>query len=183
MGYYHSQLHPNSRKLCTIVLPWGKYEYNKLPMGLNNSPDIFQEKMNELFIDLEYVRTYIDDLLVITKSSFENHLKDVHKVLCRMNEAGLKVNITKSFFAQTELEYLGYFINREGVMPIPRKVEAMKHLAVPKTRKQLRSFLVMINYYRYMWKSRSEITAPLTKLTSKNVPYIWTNEQQIAFEK
>ena len=100
-----------------------------------------------------------------------------------MIKAGLKVNITKSFFAQTELEYLGYFINREGVMPIPRKVEAMKHLAVPKTRKQLRSFLGMINYYRDMWKSRSEITAPLTKLTSKNVPYIWTNEQQIAFKK
>ena len=104
MGYYHIQLHPDSRKLCTIVLPWGKYEYNKLPVGLNNSPDIFQEKMNELFIDLEYVCTYIDDLLVITKRSFENHLKDVHKVLCRVNKAGLKVNITKSFFAQTELE-------------------------------------------------------------------------------
>jgi hypothetical protein len=101
MGYYHIQLHPDSRKLCTIVLPWGKYEYNKLPTGLNNSPDIFQEKMNELFIDLEYVRTYIDDLLVITKSSFENHLKDVHRVLCQMQEAGLKVNITTSFFAKT----------------------------------------------------------------------------------
>ena len=183
MGYYHIELHPDSKKLCTIVLPWGKYEYNKLPMGLNNSPDIFQEKMNELFIDLEYVRTYIDDLLVITKGSFENHLKDVHKVLCRMQEAGLKVNITKSFFAQTELEYLGYFINREGVMPIPRKVEAMKHLAIPKTRKQLRSFLGMINYYRDMWKSRSEVIAPLTRLTSKNVPFIWTNIQQIAFDK
>ena len=44
MGYYHIELHPDSRKLCTIVLPWGKYEYIKLPMGLCNSPDIFQEK-------------------------------------------------------------------------------------------------------------------------------------------
>ena len=68
-------------------------------------------------------------------------------------------------------------------MPIPRKAEAMKQLSVPKTCKQLRSFLGMINYYRDMWKSQSEIIALLTKLMSKNVPYIWTNKQQIAFDK
>ena len=61
MGYYHISLCPFSKRLCTIVLPWGKYEYQKLPMGLCNSPDIFQEKMGELFNDLECVRTYIDD--------------------------------------------------------------------------------------------------------------------------
>ena len=44
MGYYHTQLDPMSRTLCTILLPWGKYEYQKLFMGLCNSPDIFQEK-------------------------------------------------------------------------------------------------------------------------------------------
>ena len=44
MGYYHIELDPESSRLCTIVLPWGKYEYLKLPMGLCNSPDIFQEK-------------------------------------------------------------------------------------------------------------------------------------------
>ena len=60
MGYYHIKLCPFSRKLCTIVLPWGKYEYQKLPMGLCNSPDIFQEKMNDLFAGLDYVRAYID---------------------------------------------------------------------------------------------------------------------------
>jgi hypothetical protein len=55
MGYYHIELSPDSKCLCTIVLPWGKYEYQKLPMGLCNSPDIFQEKMSTLLGDLEYV--------------------------------------------------------------------------------------------------------------------------------
>ena len=49
MGYYHITLCPVSRKLCTIVLPWDKFEYQKLPMGLCNSPDISQDKMNEPF--------------------------------------------------------------------------------------------------------------------------------------
>ena len=55
MGYYHIELTPNSKRLCTIVLPWGKYKYNCLPMELCNSPDIFQEKMNSLMRGLEFV--------------------------------------------------------------------------------------------------------------------------------
>ena len=65
MGYYHIELTPEARRICTIVFPWGKYEYTRLPMGLCNSPDIFQAKMGELMYDLENVRAYIDDLLVI----------------------------------------------------------------------------------------------------------------------
>ena len=70
MGYYHIELSPNSKRLCTIVLPWGKYKYQQLSMGLCNSPDIFQEKMSSLMRDLEYVQAYIDDPLVITTGHF-----------------------------------------------------------------------------------------------------------------
>ena len=59
------------------LLPWGKYEYLKLPMGLCNSPDIFQEKMNELFAGFDYVGAYIDNLIIMTKGSFEEHLKTI----------------------------------------------------------------------------------------------------------
>ena len=75
MGYYHIELNPASKEMCTIVLPFGKYEYQRLPMGLCNSPDVFQEKMSELMEGLDFVRTYIDDLLCLTKGSFEDHLE------------------------------------------------------------------------------------------------------------
>jgi Reverse transcriptase (RNA-dependent DNA polymerase) len=88
MGYYHIELSPHSKELCTTVLPWGKYEYQRLPMGLCNSPDIFQEKMLTLMQDLEYVRAYIDDLLVITADSFEDHLDKLKIVLGKLREAG-----------------------------------------------------------------------------------------------
>ena len=100
MGYYHIELTLGSSALCMIVLPWGKYEYVKLPMGLCNSPDIFQEKMNELFADLEVVKAYIDDLLIITKGSWQDHLDKLEIVLARLREAGLEVNMGKSFFGQ-----------------------------------------------------------------------------------
>ena len=81
MGYYHIELSPSSKKLCTIVMPWGKYEYQRLPMGLCNSPDIFQEHMSDLTQDLEHVRAYIDDLLIFTKGSYEDHLNKVDEVM------------------------------------------------------------------------------------------------------
>jgi len=183
MGYYHIELSPDSKKLCTIVMPFGKYEYQRLPMGLSNSPDLFQEKMSELLADLDYVRVYIDDLLTLTSGSFADHLEKLDEVLSRLSAAGLKVNVTKSFFGKTELEYLGYWITRDGIQPLPNKVEAIQRIAEPKTRKELRSFIGIVNYYRDMWHQRSHILAPLAALTSKTTKWKWTEEHAEAFRK
>ena len=182
MGYYHIELCPQSKRLCTIVLPWGKYEYQKLPMGLCNSPDIFQEKMNELFAGFEYVRAYIDDLLCISNGTYEDHLIKLDKILDKLKKAGFKVNANKSFFCQKELEYLGFKITREGIMPLPDKVQAIKNIAIPTTKKQLRSFIGIINYYRDMWQHRSDILTPLSSMTSKQAKWEWTPACQQAFD-
>jgi hypothetical protein len=67
-------------------------------MGLCNSPDIFQEKMSELMYGLESARAYLDDLLVVSKDSFENHFIHLEEVFTRLASAGLKVNASKSHF-------------------------------------------------------------------------------------
>jgi RNase H-like domain found in reverse transcriptase/Reverse transcriptase (RNA-dependent DNA polymerase)/Integrase zinc binding domain len=182
MGYYHIELTPFSRSLCTIVLPYGKYEYQRLPMGLCNSPDIFQEKMSNLMDDLEFCRAYIDDILVITKDSWEQHLVHLQTVFTRLQQAGLKVNATKSFFGKSELEYLGFWITRAGIQPLPKKINAILQIAAPTTKRELRRFIGMVNYYRDMWIRRSDILSPLTKLVSKTVKWSWTDAQQNAFD-
>ena len=183
MGYYHLELDAKSKELCTIVLPFGKYEYQRIPMGLCNSPDIFQEKMNELFEGLDYARAYIDDLLCLTKGTFTDHLEKLERILARLAKAGLKVNAKKSFFARSELEYLGYWITRDGIQPMKEKVKAIMNLAEPTTRKELRSFIGVVNYYRDMWIRRSHVLAPLAKLTSKDVKWHWGPEQAAAFAR
>ena len=171
MGYYHIEVKPNSSRLCTVVLPWEKYEYLHLPMGLCNSPDIFQEKMSELMVGLEFARAYIDDLLVVSNDDLDTHLEHLEEVLSRLSTAGLKINSSKSFFCRTELEYLGYLISKKGIIPTIKKVSAILALGTPKTRKKLRSFIGMVNYYRDMWPQRSHLLAPLSSLTSRNVPW------------
>jgi Reverse transcriptase (RNA-dependent DNA polymerase) len=173
MGYYHIELSPESKQLCcTVMLPWGKYEYQRLPMGLCNSPDIFfQEKMSILMHDLEYVRAYIDDLLVITGQSYSDHLEKLGEVLSQLQNAGLKVNAKKSYFAKPELEYLGYWVTQNGISPTSTKVNAIANIAVPTTKKELRAFIGMVNYYRDMWIRRSHVLAPLAALTSKTSKY------------
>ena len=182
MGYYHIELSPASKRLCTIVLPFGKYEYQRLPMGLCNSPDIFQEKMSELMEGLEYVRAYIDDVLALTTGSWDDHLEKLEEVLKRLADAGLKVNAKKSFFGKPELEYLGYWVTRDGVQPVPKKVEAIHNIAPPTNKKELRGFIGMVNYYRDMWIRRSDTLAPLTALTSKEAKWRWTEVEQKAFD-
>ena len=80
MGYYTIRLDPDSSKICTLIFPWGKYSYLRLPMGIAGSPDIFQAKMSELMAALEFVRAYLDDLLYITKASLEDHLGKLRRL-------------------------------------------------------------------------------------------------------
>ena len=77
-------------------------------MGLCNSPGIFQGKMSELMVGLDFPRVYIDDLLCLTRGSFDDHLDHLEQTLSRLLEAGLKVNVSKSKIARQQLEHLGH---------------------------------------------------------------------------
>ena len=68
----------------------------------------------------------------------------LEQVLVRLKSAGLKVNEQKSFFGQSQLEYLGYWITRDGVQQLPKKVQAIRDLMAPKTRKELHRFIGMV---------------------------------------
>ncbi len=82
----------------------------------------------------------------------------------------------------TEIDYLGYWITRRGIQPQPKKVEAIIRLTPPTTKRQLRRFLGMINYYRDMWRRRSHILAPLTAMCSAKAKFVWHDKEQKAFK-
>ena len=105
MGYFTIRLDPASQEIVTIIFPWGKYSFQRLPMGIAGAPDIFQSKMSALMEGLLYVKTYLDDLLVLTKGTFDEHLVKLRAVLKRLLDAGLRVRAPKSTFAAKEIKY------------------------------------------------------------------------------
>ena len=89
--------------------------------------------------------------MIISNKFLEGHINKLDKVPSKLKSAGFKVNAEKSVDSRNELEYLDFKISREGIMPLPDKVEAIKNIAVPTTKKQLQSFIGLINYCRDMW--------------------------------
>jgi hypothetical protein len=114
-------------------------------MGFVGSADIFQVEMGNLMATLEYVRAYIDNLMVITKGSLNDHLDKLKQVFIRLCDAGLKINATKFVFCAQETEYLGYILTRDGIKPQPKKVQSILALIHPTTSKNFEDSLVWSN--------------------------------------
>ncbi len=182
MGFYTFQLDEEAQKLCVISTPFGLYAYLRLPMGLTNSPDVFQSVMHPLFQDILAVDVFIDDIGVFTNSSLEDHLTIVKKVLQRLEENGFTVNPLKCAWAVKSTDYLGFLITTDGLKPLPKKVEAISRVARPTSTKEVRSFVGLINYYKDMWPKRAHILAPLTELCSSKNKFKWLNHHENSFQ-
>ena len=189
MGYHHIPLTKRSQNICTIVTPYGKFSYKRLPMGLASAPSYFQDKIDELFGDLPYVKAYIDDILIISHGDAQDHLEKIAIVFRRLKETGLRAKPEKVEIMKKEMIYLGYKISTEGISPDPAKIQAIMKLKRPQTVKEVRGFIGTIQYYRDLWPRRSHILAPIADLTKgykkggKNKKIQWTEDCEKAFKE
>ena len=103
-------------------------------MGVSNSPDTFQEKMKKMFRGFKFIRAYIDDLLIITKGDWSDHLDKLEQTLQKLKDNGIKFNIEKSSFGKTEMEYLRFWVARTEIWPINKKVEYVVNMTPPKNK-------------------------------------------------
>ena len=166
MGYYNIIIYPDGQDMTTIVTEFVKLKYNLLPMGMCTSGDIFQSKLEKLLGDIEGVKTYIDDIIVSSKDIFENHTEQLRIIFGRLRAAGLEVNAPKCSFGLKDITYLGYIIKREGVKPVPKKVQGITDLSRPSTTTEARSLIGMVHYYMDIWPRWLHVLAPLTEAAS-----------------
>ena len=168
-GYYQVALDEESiPKTAFRIGSGGLFEYLRMPMGLCNSPGTFQRLMEACLGDknFEFLLIYLDDILLYS-STFEQHLDRLNFVLSRLRQHGLKINPKKCHFFKAEVNYLGHRISSEGIDTDPDKISAIKSWTVPKTEKELRSFLGLCSYYRKFVKDFSKIAAPLHSILTK----------------
>lgn len=180
--FYHFLLSKAAQELCTITTPFGRYSYNRLPMGVKLAPSFAQAVMVRIFHDMTTVECFMDDIAIFTKGTFEEHLKDIREVLRRLDENNFSIKPKKCHFAIKEVEYLGHKITPEGIKPQPKKVDAILKLKPPTTPKLLRSFVGMVNYYRDHIRARAHTLSPLTSQTKNKKKIEWTPACQAAFD-
>lgn len=156
------------------------YQWRFLPFGLKNAPAEFQKVMDRIFSGLDFVKCYIDDIIVYNMNQIQHraHLKEV---FARLRLHGLKLHPNKCKFYYDRVEYLGHMIYPGGLGVVASKVEVMISIPRPKDVSRLRAFLGLCNYYRKFVKTFSAIAKPLTLLTRNDQPWMWGDEQEAAF--
>ncbi|CAM4435030.1 unnamed protein product [Caretta caretta] len=184
-GYWQVPLDESAKERSAFITHLGLYEFNVLPFGLRNAPATFQRLVDGLLAGLgEYSAAYLDDVAIFS-DSWADHLEHLQKVLERIREAGLTVKAKKCQIGLNRVTYLGHQVGQGTISPLQAKVDAIQKWPVPKSKKQVQSFLGLAGYYRRFVPHYSQIAAPLTDLTKKKQPNAvqWTGKCQKAFNK
>ncbi|KAK4700362.1 hypothetical protein P7C70_g5887, partial [Phenoliferia sp. Uapishka_3] len=182
-GYHHIRIAEGEEWKTAFHTRYGHFEYQVMPFGLTNAPASFQGFMNDVFSPFldRFVVVYIDDILVYS-NTLEEHKIHVRQVLNKTRENGLFANAKKCSFHRSETEYLGYIVSPQGVTMNPKKVECIRNWPVPRSVKDVQSFLGFANFYRRFIRGFSAITSPLSRLTKKGVAFHMTPNALEAFE-
>ncbi|KAM8707567.1 hypothetical protein ACLKA7_014661 [Drosophila subpalustris] len=125
---------------------------------------------------------YLDDVCVVSED-FDTHLSVLLRLSEQFRKANLTLNIAKSRFCVTEVQYLGFVIGRGGIATDPSKVDAIRSWPSPKTLKQARRFLGLVGWYRRFIQNFAEVVFPITELLSTKKKFVWTDTAQEAFDK
>ena len=181
-AYLQLPLSNAAKKYVTINTHKGLFQYNRLPFGIASAPAIFQRTMETLLRGQAGVSVYVDDILV-TGATVEEHLRNLDAVLGILENAGLRLNKSKCFFLRSRIEYLGHIIDGDGLHPTDEKVTALKEAPPPTNLTELRSFLGIVNYYAKFLPNLATTLTPLYRLLHKNTRWVWTDQQERAFQQ
>lgn len=181
-GFWSIKLDSESSDLCTFNTPFGRYQYLRLPFGLNCAPEVFHAKIKQLLEGLEGVESFIDDLICWGRTRVE-HDKRLNALFNRAREINLKFNKDKCRLCVQEVTYLGHIFNKDGMKVDPEKVRAVRNMPEPSDRKSLERFLGTVNYLSKFIPNYSDHTFQLTRLLKRDVSWSWEFGHKKAFEK
>jgi len=182
-GYWQVPMSQDAKKYTAFETPQGLFQFKVMPFGLVNAPATFCRLMRKVLKGMDNADSFVDDILLFTHT-WEEHLSVLRELLTRLRSAQLTARPSKCSIGYTNIECLGHVISENTKLkPHPDKLEAVKNAPRPKTKKQLRSFLGLVGFYRKFVPNFAAVAVPLTDLTKKGLPnsISWGTSQEKAF--
>ena len=183
-GYNNVRIKEGDERKAAFKTKFGLYEPLVMTFGLCNAPATFQTIRQEIFSDLiddGHVIVYLDDILIFHES-LTALTSITHEVLRRFMKWDLYLKPEKCSFAKSTIEYLGFLVSEGHIQMDPEKVSGILEWPRPLTVKKVQSFLGFCNFYRHFIKNYSTIAQPLFNLTRKDIPFVWGDAQQTAYD-
>src|SRR3989440_12749140 len=183
--YWQVEMNPEDVEKTAFVTPFELYEFLVMPFGLNYAPVTFQRLMNRILQEFlgDFVAVYLNDVIIFTKGTFEQYMNYFQQVFEALRVTNLKVKLKKCHFCLPNIHFLGHVVGRDGIKPDPEKIEKVKNYPILTNLTELHAALGLFSYYRKFIKDFSRIARPMNALLKKDIPYVWTEKQQTAFDQ
>jgi hypothetical protein len=179
-GYWQCEVAEEDQSKTAFITHKGLFHFKVLPFGLTNAPATFERLMERVLNGLQCL-VYLDDIISFG-NSFLHATHNLQDVFDRIREAGLTLKPKKCALFQQQVAFLGHIVSANGLTCDPEKFAAVKEWKTPKTITDVRHYLGFVNYYRRFIRSFAHVASPLTALTQKGKPFIWTNQCEEAFQ-
>ena len=182
-GYWQIGVAKEDREKTAFATSMGLYQFVKMPFGLVAAPSEFCRLMGDIFRDIQWIECilYMDDIIVPAKTVEETVYRLEH-IFQRLQSANLKLKPSKCIFFQKSVKFLGHEVSEQGIHTDKDKIKAVQEWPVPRTVKQVRSFVGLAAYYKRFIFSFGKICKPLYQLCEKNRKFLWGLDCQHAFD-
>ncbi|KAA0048696.1 reverse transcriptase [Cucumis melo var. makuwa] len=182
-GYYQLRIKDSDVPKTAFRSRYGYYEFIVMSFGLTNTLAVFMDLMNRVFREFldTFVIVFIDDILIYSKTEAE-HEKHLRMVLQTLRANKLYAKFSKCEFWLKQVSFIGHVVSKAGVSVDPTKIEAVTSWPRPSTVSEVRSFLGLAGYYRRFVENFSRIATPLTQLTRKGTPFVWSKACEDSFQ-
>ena len=181
-GYWQIPVAPEDVHKTAFVTPDGQYEFTRMPFGMVNSGATLVRGLRKILEGMPGVGSYVDDI-VIYNDNWEDHVKTLKELFGRLRKARITARPTKCLLGAGRMEFLGHQVGGDVITPSRDNLEKVRNTPRPTTKKQVRSFLGLVGYYRDHIPAFAEISAPLTDLLKKRkAEHIqWSEAQERAY--